>query len=56
MLQLALLHCQEEHRPRSQVEENGAVLLETPVELQRLREQLVDPGRRLAKEKAAVAA
>jgi hypothetical protein len=39
-----------------QIERDSAVLLEALVELQRLREQLVDPGRRLAKEKATVTA
>jgi hypothetical protein len=39
-----------------QIERDSAVLLEAPIELQRLREQLVDPGRRLAKEKATVTA
>jgi len=39
-----------------QIERNSAVLLEAAVKLQRLREQLVDPDRRLAKEKAPVTA
>jgi len=39
-----------------QIERDSAVLLEGPIELQRLGEQLVDPGLRLAKEKATVTA
>jgi hypothetical protein len=54
--ELALLDRQEEHRPGREVERDVAIFLELAVELEGFREQLVDPGRRLREEEAAVSA
>jgi hypothetical protein len=54
VLELAFLDGQQEHRPWPQVEGNADLVLELAVDVERLREQLVDPGGGLAKEKAAV--
>jgi hypothetical protein len=54
VFELTALDRQEEHRPRSQVEWNRPVLLELAIDLERLREQLIDPRRRLTEEEAPV--
>jgi hypothetical protein len=54
VLELALLDGQQEHGPRPQVEGNADLVLELAVDVERLREQLVDPGSGLAEEEAAV--
>jgi hypothetical protein len=51
--QLVVFDREHEHGPRLEVEGHGA-LLQLAVERNRLGEQLVDPGRRLAEEEAAV--
>jgi hypothetical protein len=54
MRKLVLLDGQDEHRPRAQVERDRAPILERPVRGDGLVEELVDPGSRLAEQKAAV--
>jgi hypothetical protein len=54
--ELGLLDGEHEHRPRAEVERHGALLLELEVPGDRLGEELADPARRLAEEKASVAA
>jgi hypothetical protein len=52
---LLLLYGEQEQRPGVQIEGHVPVLLERAVPGDRLVEELVDPGRRLAEEEAAVA-
>jgi hypothetical protein len=54
MRELALLDREDQHRPRAQVDRHRALVLQRPVHVDRLVEQLVDPGRRLAEQKAPV--
>jgi hypothetical protein len=53
--ELRLLDSEEQHRPRPEVERDLA-RFEFPIDLQRLRQELVDPVGRLAEEEAAVSA
>jgi hypothetical protein len=54
VVELVLLGRQEQHRPGAEVERERALLVECRVPGDRFREDLVDPRRGLAKEKAAV--
>jgi hypothetical protein len=54
VVELVLLHSQEQHRPGAKVERDGALCLERGVPRDRLREELVDPRGGLAEEEAAV--
>jgi hypothetical protein len=54
MRDLVLLDGQDEHRPGLQVERDRALVLERPVRGDGLVEELVDPGSRLAEQKAPV--
>jgi hypothetical protein len=54
MRELALLDGEHQHRPRAEVDRHRALVFERPVQVDRLVEQLVDPGRRLAEQEPPV--
>jgi hypothetical protein len=51
---LALLDREQQHRPRAEIDRYRAFGFQRPVPVDRLVEQLLDPGRRLAEQEAPV--